>query len=1486
MPLSGLTLGGSKASLQKEKSFQLAKAVDINTKKLRLPDACWPGQRRKRKEGCQPRIDAIVDSVLLEIAVGIIIAADLILTVLTFTVSENVAESTEVFVIGAIFLIVLLGDVMLRVAKFRLSFFYRPLNWLEFIVALAGCVMLVFEGVERAGCGGPCNNNRSATGGGTSLGRSIRPTIKAWRIVRTMMQLTNSRGGLHKQIDRQTDRFFGRLIRLYLNDFFIVAKQNVYMKPSQGMLHVEKAQVRSSVLKGLHLPLTISCGIIDLVHVKIDLSKGDKDAGGEESNHKVLVVIENALIVVGPGHHQEKPAPPWDFDNVLDGKRKLIDLLTRRLEAGAKHKVAAAAAPKGTKKGTSLRVGLVGKALKSRAKAHVEEILSRGVHLSIQNLEIRYEDPLAELAGQSGYSVVGGIRMGYLTVRAAGAAEDDELDEQEDFRAKGRWRFDPGGSGGLTSQIWGSEKAFDEEAQTAKGIRKSAGGKTVRRLSQGLRMAMTADRMCAFWDLHKPEERVEGEHSVAEGYTSMLEEGSGVDIESFLEDHTSLRRRERFRLGLCKEVEVRMVNTVGRCVAREMARRLRDRVAAHKYIVMPFGGSIHAVIRPPAQDAAPTTRSSVVGGAKLLPHVDVSMEIQMMSMAPDVRQVQSMAWLADYIKRWFQEERRFQWRPPPTGLGHQRSSLASARWYYALHRILHCVDPSHNWHSIGWIGMQRRIDCRAAYYIALTGVPPLDQENIAVLQVALPLADALSIRKEAAFFNALRQKMRQSSAVTDMCSSFKSKLPWGSKKRDPRTSLSDLEMGEATVSTASSATAASARVSVSVPEKGNEDGGNKLANRASEMAVQVHVSVGTAKMGILSPEAYVHAPRRPIMLGQASELEVIAAYNAPRKVWMRLAPPEAITETLSSKEGQPPQGIVFEFSLASVRAVFYAAPSSAWQLRRCFFCGGGSLGPRGGRPGDDHQTFAPGATSEEARVSFAKGGVCIEKALLEARIQIRVADMGVLEGHHDWHVTPKSTWVFGACVPPMEVHVLKPLIQALLRTVKPPKPPMVAMAAVESAASAEAHKAAASGRRSSLNSSAMSSTASMSSWLGDGSRGKNNLITASNFMSGGSSSSSPPRVAAEASLGARSCVARAEQMKVRPDPAFWGHLLELQRMRATRASAERKHRLSEKLMGASGFMKGGLIRGSILFLGGMRADVLAPHTGEQWILQAVHMPAGTVTVSRGGLNPDLQAGFRPLSSAPGTAGGLTQAGTTGGITKATDRWWFATELEAKILSDRMNPDRFGKKKSLSSDGWKGEPEANDNSCVGEDAAEDPPEAVLSAHGDLKPVQISAWQKAMVRTLRYKPRDSEKGLLQTSSPHSPRTPRKSLVKPSSANSPFCCHDVSMAACAKSISARKQTTPSSAHSERIRPPPSLPSPQATPVSAVSPQVVKPSMRSCSPPPTAPSFGEIDVWLETLLAKDVGLPSPRLAEDLWASMGCARMIDHSVSPMFPHK
>eukprot|EP00913_Durusdinium_trenchii_P035369 g33099.t1 len=232
------------------------------------------------------------DSGIWEIIVTLAICADMSLTIASFVLPPEESDSLGLFLAGGFVLLILVVDVVLRIMKERCDFFLKILNLI----------------LGAAGAG---------------------PVLRVFRIFRGFFSFFASRGGIRGRINKGVDRLFDHIVRKQLVEFLLMPKQNIKIQPSQGILHIERAQLRSSRLNNLHLPLILTAGILDMVH--LELKMGKLNAG----HHRLMVLIQNVILVMGPGRSEERSSD-WNFHDVKAAKTKTIKLASKLLEAFAK----------------------------------------------------------------------------------------------------------------------------------------------------------------------------------------------------------------------------------------------------------------------------------------------------------------------------------------------------------------------------------------------------------------------------------------------------------------------------------------------------------------------------------------------------------------------------------------------------------------------------------------------------------------------------------------------------------------------------------------------------------------------------------------------------------------------------------------------------------------------------------------------------------------------------------------------------------------------------------------------------------------------------------------------------------------------------------------------------------------------------------------------------------------------------------------------
>mmetsp|Transcript_92513 Transcript_92513/g.267081 ORF Transcript_92513/g.267081 Transcript_92513/m.267081 type:complete len:616 (+) Transcript_92513:253-2100(+) len=550
-------------------SMEMGGDLDIDVERLRLPKAYWPCDILDLKEQtCRQFVTRIVDSTLMEVVVSSCVFVDLMLTFLLLTVAQE-SDIPYFTILTAVLLGVLLVDVCLRVIKDGSRFFYKPLNCLELLVAWSACSLVLFQLVAQ-------NLSSAGIGGkSTAIGRTLRPLLRAFRIIRVSTRVCQG----HSALRQKADRWAKQLVLRKMARFLAVPPENTDIRPSFGHFHVEKAQVNSRLLSRFHLPFTVSAGVLGMVHIEQHSTKQEAPVQSwwsfvlhagclrrAKRTNCLVVVVEDLLLVVGPGHHQELSAPPWTFDSVKECKQELVDLLDKFV-------------PKKPKKpGKPVRFK---EALKRKAMKSVERMLTRGVKVSIRNVELRFEDALhgssshawpLGLSGPSGVdgalpAVSAGIRVGSIQVRTKGGKDSDSAELS--VQSRGRWRGDttslsyPQAQSVTMSSALGrpSGLQFPEgEAGTVMNPDESSVDKLDRMRSRrkrpsdmSLRIVLECQQLAAFWDTEEPTEL----NGASRRYTERLREGQ-TGIPGFLRVRAKRRQLERVGLAVCAEVERRL----------------------------------------------------------------------------------------------------------------------------------------------------------------------------------------------------------------------------------------------------------------------------------------------------------------------------------------------------------------------------------------------------------------------------------------------------------------------------------------------------------------------------------------------------------------------------------------------------------------------------------------------------------------------------------------------------------------------------------------------------------------------------------------------------------------------------------------------------------------------------------------------------------------------------------------------------------------
>lgn len=201
--------------------------------------------------------------------------------------------------------------------------------------------------------------------------RALRPLFRLTNAFRLISKAALMKGRVSARFDDLADAMVGEKYERYVGDILKVPRANRNIKASEGLFTLHKAAVDVEAFKDLHLPSNLKGGIVEFVHIGLNLQRRSNRLIG------LTMVIENVLLVVGPGHYDRES---WTYDNVREQKGKLVELLGRRAAAFAPSKTA------GKSKATMVS------GMKNRMMDSVRNAIYSSVAVDIKNVVIRYED--------------------------------------------------------------------------------------------------------------------------------------------------------------------------------------------------------------------------------------------------------------------------------------------------------------------------------------------------------------------------------------------------------------------------------------------------------------------------------------------------------------------------------------------------------------------------------------------------------------------------------------------------------------------------------------------------------------------------------------------------------------------------------------------------------------------------------------------------------------------------------------------------------------------------------------------------------------------------------------------------------------------------------------------------------------------------------------------------------------------------------------
>ncbi|CAE7226332.1 unnamed protein product, partial [Symbiodinium sp. KB8] len=120
-----------------------------------------------------------------------------------------------------------------------------------------------------------------------------------------------------------------------------VPPTNVKVDLPGSMIHIQKASLKPEAFAQLHLPVTVTGGLIEDLFIDFFSSDTTKDLGrpltfAPRVRGRTKIRIKNMLLLFGPGPGlaeagEGEPGSYWQYDSVRAAKSRVIDLICQRL---------------------------------------------------------------------------------------------------------------------------------------------------------------------------------------------------------------------------------------------------------------------------------------------------------------------------------------------------------------------------------------------------------------------------------------------------------------------------------------------------------------------------------------------------------------------------------------------------------------------------------------------------------------------------------------------------------------------------------------------------------------------------------------------------------------------------------------------------------------------------------------------------------------------------------------------------------------------------------------------------------------------------------------------------------------------------------------------------------------------------------------------------------------------------------------------------
>lgn len=337
---------------------------------------------------------------------------------LLFLLASLIYCGAEVFdfvrtsqVLGYVLLVAFGCEFLIRTKAQGGEIFFRPLfNKLEFFVLTAGTWCLFYASWYT-------QYLASSKAEATAVAAATATLLLLHRCIRLLgIQLKVSAS----EFDADSV-MSAKAVQIFMAKFGTlvdVPPTNVKVDLPGSMIHIQKASLKPEAFSQLHLPVTVTGGLIEDLFIDFFSSDTTKDLGRSLSftprvRGRTKIRIKNMLLLFGPGPGlaeagEGEPGSYWQYDSVLAAKSRVIDLICQRLTVpfptaadpavvsadslGSRPKTTFRQMGQNLIKGARYKVGTAVAQGFRRLRMALQDSSVRHVDMNVHNVMVQFED--------------------------------------------------------------------------------------------------------------------------------------------------------------------------------------------------------------------------------------------------------------------------------------------------------------------------------------------------------------------------------------------------------------------------------------------------------------------------------------------------------------------------------------------------------------------------------------------------------------------------------------------------------------------------------------------------------------------------------------------------------------------------------------------------------------------------------------------------------------------------------------------------------------------------------------------------------------------------------------------------------------------------------------------------------------------------------------------------------------------------------------